>query len=132
MSNEIVDPDDESFPDIEVEIQSSEEDLTPSFESEYIHIDDFDPDSRTKSSPIVYTFSSAGRLDELQSVTSDAQRQYVYAQGVVFPDWMEGHVDDIPNEVLDGACWLGQMIDDEVQPEDLIEIATYLESEENN
>jgi hypothetical protein len=120
------------FPGIEVEIQSSEEDLTPSFETEYVHIDDFDPDSLTKSSPMVYTFSSMDRLDELQSVTSEAQEQYVYAQGVVFPDWMEGHVEDIPNEVLDAACWLGKMVEDEVQPEDLVEIATYLGSEENN
>lgn len=74
-------------------------------ENTYVHLDncdDVDQDSRLQ----IYTFEHEEREDELLDTLNALRSEYIFATGIIFPDWIESEIDEYETELLNGLSWV--------------------------
>lgn len=92
-----------------VTVQANEDDLTPTITHTWLHldaIDSFDPDSGDTPHIYIFAHEREGRLDELQERADELKQQFVLAHMIVWPDELDGVVQDCDDEVLADLEWL--------------------------
>lgn len=88
-------------------------------ENEYLHLEDRDEwDGLTV--PHFYVFESDDLIDELGETIDELRNEYIFAQGIAFPDWM---ADEMPLEpaVFETLEWYITLTES-LEPEDLEKI----------
>jgi hypothetical protein len=57
----------------------------------------------------VYGFAGEESEDKVLKTVDELKKEYMLASGVVFPNWMQGEIDNLKNEVLESVVWLCQV-----------------------
>ena len=85
-------------------VTSESEEWSPP-EDTYVHLDDYDD---TESAPRLqlYTFKHEEKEDELLETINTLREEYIFATGIIFPDWIESKIDEYETELLNGLSWL--------------------------
>lgn len=116
---------DDSFPGVEV-VTDSQNRITP--KSAYVHLDDADEYDTDEVGDILYVYIVGDdRVDELNDEVQELRSNYVYSQGIVFPEWFG--VEEYSSDVLDAVRQVG-FIDPPVEPADVEEIVETIETNE--
>lgn len=74
-------------------------------ENTYVHLDDYD-DTEPAPRLQLYTFEHEERHDELSETINALKSEYIFATGIIFPDWIESEIDEYETELLNGLSWV--------------------------
>lgn len=79
--------------------------MTQQIQHRYCHLDEFDDleyDAVSSEQLHLYVFDSENRHNELEQTVSGLREQFIFAVGIVYPDWLEGDIEQLDSCVLNG------------------------------
>lgn len=99
----------------------------------YVHVNEVDePDEYEGMTPHIYCYESERDQYDLPAVISEFRSQFIFAQGVVFPDIIEEFMPDLGVEELNAIEWTMVLGEDEVTRYHVEYIIEYLEEDETD